>query len=520
LRRRKLGVGYSAQVARAAQALRSALEAFWAGEARAMLEAVRGEHGGEPESRRHGRFLASESAREAFEEAQTSGELSAHEAALLRCHLDRAQHALLALAADERTSHALARVVLSPDEAHPLPEELARMARADDGKRRAELASKLERAVLPIAHEAVAAHARAEAPLLVRVEQPTRQALSTSEPGRSGLILSPFSPDALREPKRDLPELSFAADAAEFLRATKDAAEDAARYSVRALKPARELDWHLLLRGLRAPELDSPRGARERWRRGAAWLLGLSLQRELSARVRAEVDRAAPLPWPQVVCLALPRDVRVAQSAIDYGVASDTLAAGGVGEGLGFALTLPGLPPELRWPVGACLAGALGALARQLWGDLGHLTRVQGLSRPEAERVGRVAGTVTLLHARALVALSLIAFDEGDSGATRCEKLAQALSDALCCELTPAVAGLLGKDRVLARARAHEALAGLSLHLALRERCDEDWFRNPRTEELLRELCGRGNFQSPVEACRELGTGFGAAAKRAIELVT
>jgi hypothetical protein len=39
---------------------------------------------------------------------------------------------------------------------------------------------------------------------------------------------------------------------------------------------------------------------------------------------------------------------------------------------------------------------------------------------------------------------------------------------------------------VFARDRALEALAALALHVALRERGDADWFRNPRSAEQLR----------------------------------
>jgi hypothetical protein len=60
----------------------------------------------------------------------------------------------------------------------------------------------------------------------------------------------------------------------------------------------------------------------------------------------------------------------------------------------------------------------------------------------------------------------------------------------------------------------------LALHVALRERCDHDWYRNPQSEELLRSACGRGNLLSPEALCEELGAPLARAAKRGVELVT
>jgi hypothetical protein len=101
----------------------------------------------------------------------------------------------------------------------------------------------------------------------------------------------------------------------------------------------------------------------------------------------------------------------------------------------------------------------------------------------------------------------------------RQQVLAEALGRALCCELPESIAGLLGANRMRARALAQEALSGLALHVALRERFDVDWFRNPRSEELLRAACTSGNRQTPQDVCAELATPLLAAAERGIELV-
>jgi hypothetical protein len=286
---------------------------------------------------------------------------------------------------------------------------------------------------------------------------------------------------------------------------------------LRAVSP---LPWHTLLRALRAPELDSESASKQRGARVATWLRIGGFERELSASVRAEPDRAEPSPRATVLVLAPPRDVRVAQSRIDHGVASDVYAAEGVAHALGLALGHPALPVELRWPsiLHSHPAGALGGLALQLWGERAQLQRLQGLSEAAAERVGRLAATHALLSARVACAIATLELPAKMDARSRLEATATALGEALCCDVPPGLA-LLGADRIRARRRAVELVCGLSLHVALRERCDEDFWRNPRTEEPIRILCARGHAVTASEACAELGAPLELAARRAEELV-
>ena len=73
----------------------------------------------------------------------------------------------------------------------------------------------------------------------------------------------------------------------------------------------------------------------------------LGFERELSARVRAESAGDGALPFAETIALAVPRDVRVAQIAIDYGVISDVFAGEAVARALGLALTAPALPARV-----------------------------------------------------------------------------------------------------------------------------------------------------------------------------
>jgi len=503
-------------MARPVRLLRETLEQFLAGEEAARLARLRDPSDDvEPASRSRGRWLASSEASEAFEEARESGELAADELLWLERHLALARHALGALHVEADLRRRLAAARLASDRQLDLPERLARLARTDDAHAGAAGARELEHALRPLALVNVAGHARAERPLLVR-----RAPAESPRPG-SGLIVSAFSPEAMAEQAApELPDEPWLAYAASFLVQTQSAADEAVTRCAAKIGGARPLPWHVLLRGLRAPDLDSSSGARQRWRRAAAWLRGLGFERELNSRVRAETDRGGALPLAQVLARGLPHDVRVAQSMTDWGVASDVFAAEGLGRALGLSLVHAALPCELRWPAGASSAGALGALALQLWGHPLHLIRVQELSESAARRVGELAGTLALLYARFWAALAILPLADAGKPEARLEALAEGLSRALCCDLPEGVAGMLGADRVAARSRAHEALAGLALHLGLREQFDDDWFRNPRSEELLRGGCAPGNRLTPEQLCAELRVGLDAAPARANELVT
>ena len=510
-------------MARAAQALRNALEQFLGAEHAQRLARLRDpENDGAPPERARGHWLLSEAGDEALHDAQRGGELDANQLLWFAKHRSAVRFALRAWPAAARLRHRLEGASVASGDSLRLREQLPRIAAADDAQRRASAGRELEQALRPFALERVAALISAEQPMLVARAQP--QAEGSPQPARGSglLIVSAFDPDVIRvHAPRDLPELPQLASAARFLAGTDAAAQDAVERAVRGLGRHKPLPWHVLLRALRAPELDSESGRQQRWRRSALFLREVGFARDLDARVRAEPDRATALPFTTSLTLAPPRDVRTAQGAIDYGIVSDALAAEGVTRALGVALAHPALPAELRWPteIDAHAAGALGALALAVWGERTHLTRLQGLPAPAAERVGRASGTFALLYVRAHCAIALAPYADADGPQARLEASAEALGRALCCDVPLGIAGLLGADRVTARARAIELLSGLALFAALRERCDEDWYRNPRSGELLRAGCARGNGLAPEAWCAELGGELDAAAKQGEALV-
>lgn len=510
-------------VSRAVDTLRAALARFFEGEARAQLARLRDpDEDLEPETRRDGRWLTSARADEAFEETGERGALRELERARLHGQRDAARYLVRALPARTRLRAALRRARLGSDMELALPDSLPRLATADDGERRAGLARELDHALRPLALAHLAAVAEAEEPLCVVPAPPASSGAAQVVARPSGLLIaSAFDIAALAEPKaRALPRLSEHDALRAFLQRTQPAAEDAVARAVRGMRAVSPLPWHTLLRALRAPELDSESASKRRWQRVATWLRVVGFERELSAHVRTEPNRGEASPRATVLALSPPRDVRVAQSGVDHGIASDLCAAEGVGHALGLALAHPALPVELRWPyvLDAHPAGVLGGLALQLWGEREQLHRLQGLSEAAAERVGRLAATHALLEARVACALATLEFSVKLDARARLEATAEALGVALCCDV-PLGLAIFGAERVPARARAVELVCGLALHVALRERCDEDFWRNPRTAEPIRILCSRGHSVTAMEACAELGASIDLAARRADELV-
>ncbi len=485
-----------------AQALRGAIEACHRAGAAARLERWRDateDHA--PGAGEDAAWLASERADEALEEALDSGEVDADEHAWLvrqRAYVARARRLDFA---HRRLREDLGAAALPGGEPLHLADELGALALSDDPLHRGETGLALARAVEPAARRFVAAH------------------LDVERIGRPTLLLDVGGVFAIGTPVKKPEPDAFVAVAVAFLHDTADAAEDAVRWHTRGLGAGAPLPWHALVRGLRARKLDASTRANARFHHAAAAFRRLGFEDDMGARMRAEVDSGGAGPFATLACLHVPRDVRVAQPPGDWGVLSDVYAADGVGQALGVALALAPLPPELRWPVGAGVPGALGALASGLWANRTHLVRLQGLSRPEAERVARVAATVVLLNARVWAALAAAPTGDAPETGSRMEQLSSVLGEALRCDLPPALASLLGADIVLARAKAREHLAGLALAIGLRERYDEDWFLNRRTEEPIRGAGQRGNRLTPEDFCAEFATDLAAAAPRVVELV-
>lgn len=515
---------------RALSFLREAIEAFHRGESAAELSRMRDPASdAEPSSVGYALRLLSNEGSEALAEVRERGELPADEIEWLG-RQRAAMRILIGRARNERAARKrLHATATTTGGMLVLGEELTRIALTADLRSRQESCRALETQLRPLAETRASAQLKLEALAYVDIpreapksDDPRAKEAAEKPAPASFLIVSAFDSDVLSPPLRDLAPHDWLAHARSFLEQTDAPAEDATRFLVRnvhARSSTGEVPWHTLLGALRAYELDSEIGRQQRWLRTSGWLRGLGFEEAMSARLRAETDYDAPLPLGRALPIDVPRDVRLAQPDRDFGVVSDVCAAEAVARGLSLALTHVALPPELRYPLGACVPGVIGVLGALAWTDRVQLLRVQGMSSTQADRIGRIGRTALLLWARASASLALMPASEPDEPEARLELLCAALGRALCARIEPGIAGVLVPDRLRARALALEALCGLASATALRERLNADWFRNPRAGDLLGAFAQRGNRVSPEAMCGELACSPADAAKRAIELV-
>lgn len=480
-----------------ADRLREALEAWRRDEAAervARWRGARGAAGAREVADRHD-WLRADEAHEALAEARDAGLLSADEHAALRAHLARAAgEAELAEARDRLRQVSRTRVT-EGHEAMSIGAALDRMLGAADPRGRDLTTRALEQAAARVGSELLDARARAD------------------EAAARVLGGAPRHPDAG-------PEDDSILDAARaVLAATDDAATESTAWALRGVPSAGDPRWDALAVGLRRRELDGLWVPAGRWRRIAAPLAALGLGREITARLRTEPSHGGIDPRVRIAVVDAPRDVRLAPSAIELGLVSELAGAEAVGRALLLALVAPALPVETRRPAVGTPARAFGVLFAQLLGDVRFLRRARGLDPREAEEAARTVRVIALLDLRLAAAAVIARREPAGSGRERNERASELLRRALRVEVPPALAILIARtpSAVAARFRArHGALAWAQ---ALRERHDEDWFRNPRAAEQLRASGARGGLLSIEAWCEELGAGDDAVRAGLRELV-
>ncbi len=190
--------------------------------------------------------------------------------------------------------------------------------------------------------------------------------------------------------------------------------------------------------------------------------------------------RVVPVRVPEEVYLLVPGGDGAA--APDPGGPRAYLAA--LGRALHLAYADPARPFEVRWQSGAVAARATGALLGGLLRDRGWLRRYAGLSGAALDAAARGAAFRELAAARALAARTVV------SAATYGDEVALGDVEAVYAERTRAALGVEpGPGEAMADLEPPFALGdalgrGLTagaLAAQLRERFDEDWWRNPRT---------------------------------------
>ena len=279
-----------------------------------------------------------------------------------------------------------------------------------------------------------------------------------------------------------------AADRVEAAEALLAGTEDALGAVVQRFGVEAYWEWPARLRTERA--LFRPE---RRPQRIAADIDGLGLRSALAQHVR--VAPVAPNPVrARVAARRVPGETRLADVALD-GVAGEHLAAEGLGRALGLALVSPALPIPLRRPVAGTVSRALGMLLAQVVGDPIVLRR-RGATGAEVSRSVRAFSALLLLRARLEAAACL--------AATRPRVVwPELVGRALGAAPSPESAWLLETSAASPRFRA--TTSSLALFVALRERFDEDFFRNPRVAEVIRGAAARGGAFSAEGFLAELG---------------
>jgi hypothetical protein len=234
----------------------------------------------------------------------------------------------------------------------------------------------------------------------------------------------------------------------------------------------------------------------------------------LNKRARVEAVSTAELRLrTAIVARDVPRDVRLLPPTIELGLASERDAIEALGRAVAVAWRHPALPPLVaRAPSSA--GDALGALFSHLMADRRfHL--VEGLAEKET-RLARelaLAFEITALRTEAagVVARATI------SSSSFADDARELLRETWRADVGPAVAACVALSGSASRLRALRWAP--PIFVALRERYDEDWWRNPRASEALRAGCERGATLTVEAWAQELGAAPEALSGRLAELL-
>jgi len=279
-----------------------------------------------------------------------------------------------------------------------------------------------------------------------------------------------------------LPDWDVVVEADALLNASDDAYADVlgwlARREALSPRPAGDLDRADLLHLLALAPWEGlfPAG-----------MLALAL-RELADSLRLDLSRlriddaARPAQWPGAHALGARVSFRRQGGAADW--ESLLLASGAA------LAAAHGPPPHAR---DAAFGAAVGALLASLLLDRRWAERRLGVDRSRADDLRRVLALRRLFALRTSAAALRVATEvaRGTAGAAWREAHRDALSQATLAAWPD---GLAGRD---ADADAHAAAlrgAALAARLArsLRDRFDEDWWRNPRAAEALGGMLAAG----------------------------
>ncbi|MCA9614171.1 MAG: hypothetical protein KC586_15555 [Myxococcales bacterium] len=335
--------------------------------------------------------------------------------------------------------------------------------------------------------------------------------------------------DARRRSDRDagrlLRELAFPphADAgpdAEARRALASRVLDATDDALRAgLEDADAHELAGLASALRRVELDPFVSPKTRFRRFGLRMTPLGYERVLDRTLRVDAGHRAPWPAPRLAVRRAGQDLRLLPPRLDHGVLGEVAAAEVVGRAVALSFVSPGLPPALARPAVGSVARAFGAAFALQLGEEEEWRR-QGLEPSHAEKVARHARFVWLLQLRLAAVGTLVRglhdAPEKPTGLLLAdvaptptidvdERVAELVERAVGVATPVRLARALAWNPAGAGARLRAGVGSLAIWVAMRERHDEDWYRNPRVEEGLRAAFERGGTFGVEGWCEELG---------------
>lgn len=231
----------------------------------------------------------------------------------------------------------------------------------------------------------------------------------------------------------------------------------------------------------------------------AADALGLEL-----GRIRVD-DADRPAQWPGAHAVGARVSLRRRGGATDW---QDLFRAAGS------ALAAAHQPPRLRDPA---FAAGVGALLEGLLLDPRFLATRADVDKRDAADLVRDLSLRTLFRLRAHAAALRVAteVERGLSGAAWREAYRDALGDATACEWDGVRAARDGDARVHGAALEGAALAA-RWRVDLRERFDEDWWRNPRTAGWLAGLLAAGGAGAPARDANGEPEGVDLAARELV----
>jgi hypothetical protein len=466
------------------------LRAWIADDARGRLARARGDRDvpGPAVAERHA-VLRGPRGRELFERSRESGALEEEELRAAASVLARAIAAPGWTRARDRLSTALAERVPHDSDHHPATTLFERLSLEAHTARRRAFGRSLE----------------AFAPRLVRARAEGQAEIEEAEDAAAWL--------------RDVPAPADRADPAALLEAsqtiltnTEDLFAELLQRAAHAAKIPVE-SWADLVHVLRAPAFGAALDPKRRWRRIAALLAPLGVESALAKRGR--VERASPeaRTRARVIALEVPLDVRIVPAPLELGLASERDAMGAIGRAAAIAWTHPALSPLLAMPHEGSAGRAIGALFAHLLAEPRFVERGLGLGAADAYALSTLALLHEIFELRTEAA-AMIARRE----TARFEDAARTgIASAWRAEAPSALAAYVARPLhpyPLARLRAARWAAPLFVHL--RDRFDEDFWRNPRAAEVLRAASERGGSVAFETVASELG--IDATSTRYLEL--